>query len=98
MSYRWHCRICHEQNDTDISPNVPVCDKCVQPVAAYLCKEELNIDLNVRGVDKAYWMDQARFLVALTVKRWKHISQRGLTTDMMQQPEIKHLGGTFDRT
>lgn len=96
--YKFFCRICHEDCTVDTHPNVPVCDKCVRPIALYLCKEELNVDMNVRGVDQEYWLDQARFLMALAVKRWKPISQRGLTTDMMQQPEVKRLGGTLDRT
>jgi hypothetical protein len=98
--YKWNCRICWESNETDGHPNVPVCDKCVKPVADYLCQEEMGskITLQTRGVNVEYWMDQARFLMALAVKRWQPISQRGLTTDMMMAPEVKRLGGTLDRT
>lgn len=98
MSYFWYCRICHDQKTTPEHPNVPVCDKCVEPVAAYLCKEELNVDMNVRGVDREYWMDQARFLMALAVKRWVPLGQRDLEEATRQRSEVVRLGGTLDRT
>lgn len=93
----WFCRICNEAQSTVERPNVPVCVNCVMPVAAHLCKEELGVKLGARGVDQSYWMGQARFLVALMVKRWKPIQERDLQ-EHMGRPEVLFTGDTYDRT
>lgn len=96
-NHSWFCRICNEAQSTVERPNVPVCVKCVKPVAAYLCKEELGVELGMRGINQPYWMDQASFLIALMIKRWKPIQERDLQ-ELMGRPEVLFTGETYDRT
>lgn len=71
---KWNCRICRESQDTIDKPQTIVCDDCLLLVAERLCGIGLGLPLNTMGVDEAYWLRQARYVVAPLMTRWKEPS------------------------
>lgn len=78
---KWDCRICNERQDTDGVPKTEVCSKCLEPLAAFLCRKKLNgAGLDWPGVDKLHFMMEAEAMAKLLFGRWKpFVTRRAVT-------------------
>lgn len=52
-------------------PKIEVCDDCLRPVAAELCREGLGVTLSAPGVDERFWMVRAAAVTLPMLRRFK---------------------------
>jgi hypothetical protein len=83
-SRHWDCVLCLEDQETVDYPRVMVCDQCIEPLAAKLCREEMAPVKQSDGVDiwdhpainQTHFRDRARSICALLLRRRRPRTQR----------------------
>lgn len=88
MTY-WECLICTERQET--MPYIQICDKCIDPFAAYLCRQEMHPVKRSDGLDiwdhPAINQDHFRMLArqqaSALLRRWKPRGSKVVVTDDM---------------
>jgi hypothetical protein len=56
----WQCWTCGNNQRTTGLPKLQVCDDCLMEMAATLCLDRLGIGIGSVGIDRAYFLQQAR--------------------------------------
>jgi predicted amidophosphoribosyltransferase len=67
----WACRVCKRRQESIDYPSVAICELCLRPLAARLCREALGAKLDAEGVDRGYWMHRADGYAGLLLEGWK---------------------------